>query len=83
MECKDLERIVLASMPEAQVSVSGSDGKYQVAVVSTQFAGLNILDRHRLVYSTVKEQIANGTVHALSIEARSPQENDDEPNSNS
>ena len=69
MTCKELEEQIARAMPGAEVHLTGSEGKYRVSVISDQFTGLSVVDRHRLIYATLKEQLADGTVHALSIEA--------------
>lgn len=46
-------------------------GHYAVRVVSTHFAGLALLARHRLVYSAAGDLLHNG-IHALRIDARTP-----------
>jgi BolA protein len=45
-----------------------------VKVVSGLFEGLRPLQRHRLVYDAVAE-LMKTDVHALSIDARTPEEN--------
>lgn len=46
-------------------------GHYAVRVVSSRFAGLAPLARHRLVYSAAGDLLHNG-IHALRIDARTP-----------
>lgn len=58
----------------AVVSVAGGGGKFEATVVSERFDGLDAVSRHRLVYAAVKQEIESGAVHALSIRARTPQE---------
>ena len=48
-------------------------GHFSVFVVSKQFAGLNTLRRHRLVYEAVGDLMITD-IHALSIEALAPGE---------
>ena len=74
MEGKEIESLITASMPDAQVYVEGSDGKYRVKIISASFNNLNRVQRHQAVYATVQEQIQNGSLHALSIEALTPAE---------
>lgn len=50
-----------------------SGGHYAVRIVARQFAGQRLLERHRLVYTAVAGLLENG-VHALSIDARTPEE---------
>ena len=46
---------------------------FQVRVVSARFYGLSRIERHRLVYDAVRPWMSGG-VHALAIEARTPDE---------
>jgi BolA protein len=48
-------------------------GHFTVLVLSKQFAGLNTLRRHRLVYEAVGDMMTTD-IHALSIEALAPGE---------
>lgn len=49
-------------------------GHYRVYVVSERFTGLNRIQRHRLVYQAMGEAMRADTIHALSIQALSPDE---------
>ena len=46
---------------------------FNVEIVSAAFAGLSRVERQRRVYAALAEELA-GPVHALSISARSPEE---------
>jgi BolA family transcriptional regulator, general stress-responsive regulator len=48
-------------------------GHFRVRIVSQSFAGLNPLQRHRLVYEALGE-IMHEEIHALGIEAYAPAE---------
>ena len=50
-----------------------SGGHYVVRIVSARFAGLGVMQRHRLVYDAAGDLMQNG-IHALSITARTPEE---------
>lgn len=52
---------------------AGGETHYRVAVVSAAFAGRTRVQRHRLVYDALANEIADG-VHALSLDARAPGE---------
>ena len=54
-------------MPDAVVEVSGGGGHWNIAVVSTAFAGKSLLESQRLVLSAIKHLIngANPPVHAV------------------
>lgn len=46
---------------------------FNLRIVSAKFAGLPRISRHRLVYDALRPWMAEG-VHALAIDARSPEE---------
>ena len=46
---------------------------FNVEIVSAVFAGLSRVERQRKVYAALAEELA-GPVHALSVAARSPEE---------
>ena len=54
----------------------GSESHFKVLVVSSEFKGLQLIKRHRLINNLVKEALQDNFVHALSIEAKSPEEYD-------
>lgn len=49
------------------------ESHFRVEIVSEAFAGKPLIQRHRLVNSLLAEELAGG-VHALAIEARTPDE---------
>lgn len=51
----------------------GSETHFRVVVVSAVFDGLGRVDRHKLVYEVLADELAGG-VHALSVVSRSPSE---------
>ena len=76
------DALVLARMHEqlaeglvgAVVTVSGGGGRYQVDAVSADFAGLSAVKRQQAVYRCINDLIRAGTVHAVSIQAKTPEE---------
>lgn len=48
-------------------------GHYRLTIVSSRFAGLNAVARHRLVYETLGDLMQKG-IHALAISAYTPEE---------
>ena len=48
-------------------------GYFTVIIVSSQFTGLSLVQRHRLVYTAVGD-LMNQAIHALSIQAKAPGE---------
>ena len=60
--------------PEAEISFYGEDCDSKVLIVSNEFDGLNILQRHKLVLRVLKEDFQTGELHALSLITKSPSE---------
>ncbi|XP_030638378.1 bolA-like protein 1 [Chanos chanos] len=51
----------------------GSESHFRVLVVSTQFEGQSLLQRHRMVNEALREELST-CVHALAIQAKTPQQ---------
>lgn len=52
---------------------AGGGKHYRLTIVSSRFAGLNAVERHRLVYQTLGE-LMQKRIHALAINAYAPEE---------
>lgn len=69
-----VEQMIRASIPDAQVTISGDGYKYEADIISSAFEGLMTIKRHQLVYAAVNEAITSGQLHALTIRAKTPAE---------
>jgi acid stress-induced BolA-like protein IbaG/YrbA len=58
----------------ALVSASGDGSRMQIRVVSPAFAGLSRVGKQQLVYAAIAELIAAGELHAVTIQALTPDE---------
>ena len=69
-----LEELLRAAFPDAgTVAVqdrTGGGDHFHVTVVSQRFAGLSLLEQHRLVYAALEEPMSDGTIHELRITTR-------------
>jgi acid stress-induced BolA-like protein IbaG/YrbA len=74
MDAEQIRQLIQAGLPDADVRVFGDDGvHFEAEVVSTTFAGLRPLQRHRLVYATLGE-LMGGAIHALALRTLTPDE---------
>lgn len=55
---------------------AGGAGHFRVRIVASRFMGLSRVARHRLVYDQLTDLIPD-EVHALAVQALTPQENSD------
>jgi stress-induced morphogen len=54
----------------AVVDRTGGGDHFQVSVASARFAGLSLVDQHRLVYAALADPLADGTIHELRIKTK-------------
>ena len=74
MDSLTIEQMILAGLPDADVSVSGADGvHFEAIVVCDAFAGKTTLQRHRMVYATLGSTMGN-EIHALGLRTLAPGE---------
>ena len=72
METEAVAQLIRAGLPGAEVEVSGDGSHFDAVVVSDVFEGMSPVKKQRLVMDTVKEKIASGELHALSIKTLTP-----------
>jgi len=69
-----LESLLRSAFPEAnELTVedrTGGGDHFQVIVASPRFAGLSLLEQHRLVNEALAEPLRDGTIHELRIKTR-------------
>lgn len=74
MTPKEIKTCIEGGIPGSEAMVTGDGSKFEAIVISEAFDGLSPVKEHQLVFSTVKEHISNGAIHALSIKAYTPNE---------
>jgi stress-induced morphogen len=70
IDTHSMTALVRRAMPDAQVEIvdlTGTMDHFNVLVRSKAFAGVALLDRHRMVESALAEARADGRIHAMSI----------------
>jgi stress-induced morphogen len=69
-----LESLLRGAFPDARelavTDRTGTGDHFQVVVESPRFAGLSLVDQHRLVYDALAEPLADGTIHELRIKTK-------------
>jgi stress-induced morphogen len=72
-----IETLLRSAFPDAnELRVedrTGGGDHFQVTVASSRFAGLTLLDQHRLVNEALAEPLRDGTIHELRIKTREAQ----------
>jgi acid stress-induced BolA-like protein IbaG/YrbA len=74
MNPEQVAQLIRAGLPGADVRVESDDNTHFAArVISAEFVGKRSLARHQLVYKALGPRMGN-EIHALSIEALTPEE---------
>lgn len=74
MLVEDVKAQLESQLPECEFFVQGDGSHFEVTAVGVVFEGLNAVKKQQLVYGALKDQIADGSVHALIIKTFTPQE---------
>lgn len=73
LDPEQLEIIDESAKHAGHAGAASGGGHFIVQIVSAAFEGKNLIQRHRLVYDAV-DDIMHTEIHALSIQAKSPDE---------
>jgi stress-induced morphogen len=69
-----LESLLRTAFPDASelavVDRTGTGDHFQVVVASSRFAGLSLVDQHKLVYEALAGPLDDGTIHELRIKTK-------------
>jgi acid stress-induced BolA-like protein IbaG/YrbA len=72
---EDIQRLIEAGLPGAQVRVLGDDGQhFEAVVVSPEFAGKSLVQQHQLVYRALGANMRDAVIHALSLKTLTPEQ---------
>ncbi len=74
LSTRDIERLVQQGIPGAKVLIEGEGCDLLIVVVSEQFTDLALVKKQQLVMATLKEPLASGKLHAISVKAYTPDE---------
>jgi len=75
MQASEIEDLIRATFPDAQITVEGNDGVHMAAmVVDASFKGMNRVQQQRAVYAAMKGKMdgPNGDLHALALTTKAP-----------
>ena len=73
MTIEQIKDRIIKSLPDAMVDVSdltGTQDHIQVHVETSQFKGMALLERHRLIMDLFDTELKSGELHALTIKAK-------------
>lgn len=71
---EEIARAIRARMPDAEVEAAVEGNRALITVVSAEFEGLSRVRKQQAVYACIGHLIENGSLHAVSIRALTPEE---------
>lgn len=74
MQPEKIKQMIEAGLPRSQAYVEGDGAHFTAAVICPDFVGKSRIQKQQMVYDTVRTQLLDGSLHALSISAYTPEE---------
>ena len=69
MTPEQVQALIANILPCTQLDVEGDGHHFYATIVSSQFEGMGLLARHRLINDGLKSYIDSGELHAISMRA--------------
>ena len=70
---EDIQGWIQAGLPDAEVSVDGDGHHFEAVIVTDDFAGKSLIERHQMVYGALGDKM-KAEIHALSMKTLTPEE---------
>jgi len=70
----EVQARLAAAFENARIAVAAEGNRVEVRLVSEAFAGMSRVKRQQAVYAAIRELIASGAIHAVTIKASTPDE---------
>ena len=74
MDAREIERLIKASIPDAQVTIrdlAGDGDHYAATITTAAFKGKSRVQQHQMVYAALKGNMG-GVLHALQLTTQVP-----------
>jgi acid stress-induced BolA-like protein IbaG/YrbA len=74
MDNKEIEDLLKSALSLAEVRVTSDGSHFQIIAVSDTFEGMSRVKKQQAIYAPLSAQIADGSMHAISIKTFSEKE---------
>jgi acid stress-induced BolA-like protein IbaG/YrbA len=74
MQASELQQIIESGLPCQHIEVDGDGRHWSAVIVSPEFEGKRLIQRHQRVYATLGTRMHTDEVHALSMKTYTPAE---------
>ena len=73
MDPKEIQTMIENGMSSSVVNVEGDGTHFEALIVSTEFEGKSLIERHKLVYGVLGDAMKE-RIHALSLKTFTPEQ---------
>ena len=74
MTAEQIKALIAAGLPCDHLDVEGDGRHWYATLVSAEFEGKRLIQRHQRVYATLGQKMHTDEVHALSMKTYTPAE---------
>jgi acid stress-induced BolA-like protein IbaG/YrbA len=74
MTAEELQSLISTQLPCDHIQVEGDGRHWEAVIVSPEFEGRRLIQRHQRVYATLGARMHTDEVHALSMKTFTPAE---------
>lgn len=74
MQAEEVRDRLASALPDCEIDVQNDGNRFLVVAVGERFSDLSRVKRQQLIYAELNDLLAEGTIHALTIRAMTPEE---------
>jgi acid stress-induced BolA-like protein IbaG/YrbA len=74
MDAEQLKEIITAGLTCLHIQTDGDGRHWNAVIVSPEFEGKRLIQRHQLVYATLGQRMHTDEIHALAMKTLTPAE---------
>ena len=74
MTSEELQTLIASNLPCEYIELSGDGRHWYATIVTSEFEGKRLIQRHQRVYATLGGRMQTDEVHALSMKTYTPTE---------
>jgi len=78
MQPEEIKHLIQAGLEDATILLDGDGSHFNATIISRAFADKTRIEKQKLVYNTIRQQLDDGTIHAISIKTFTPEEWDNQ-----
>jgi acid stress-induced BolA-like protein IbaG/YrbA len=74
MQPNEIKTLLDAGLENCEIVVQGDGSHFDILAIGEVFGGMRAVQKQQMVYGVLKEQISDGSIHAVNIRTFTPSE---------